>query len=527
VQIGGLLVLAISLLSLLGYLYQVREFYGPLVNYTPMAVHTAFAFLVMSLSVLCAAPDRGFVGVFTTRLAGSNSALILLPAIIVVPTVFGYLRLRGHWGKVYPTEFGVALLILLIMAILFALAWLNARALNRQHLLLLDSERQLSLLNKQLESKVEEKTSAILRTEGRLRHILDSMLEGIQIIDRQWVYLYVNAAVAAQAQKPIEQLMGQRILDLYPGLEKTELFTTLMHTMQQRKPQHLETPFEHPDGRVSWYDMSIQPIPEGIFILTVDVTERHLARQSLQQANQRLELAVAARSAQLSELNGELEAFSYSVSHDLKAPLHRLEGYATLLQEIAEDTLPLQAKDIICAMDLQVRRMGNLIQALLNLAKFGTQALRPETIVVNALVNDIVSDIQQQARKTATIAIQDLAVGTADIELLRQVFHNLISNALKYSAGGKKPRIEIFSETNDHEIIYHIKDNGVGYDMAYADKLFAPFQRLHKASEYEGTGIGLAIVQRIVHRHGGKVWATSAPGQGATFSFSLPVSPPI
>lgn len=521
-QVGGTAVLAISVLSLLGYLYQVPEFYGPLVKYTPMAIHTALCFFVMALSVLYATPERGFVGVFTKRLAGSKSALLLIPAIFVVPVVFGYLRLRGRWGEEYPVEFGVAVLILLIMVVLFSLAWLNARVLNKQHALLLASEAKLELLNKQLESKVQEKASAILRTESRLKHILDSMLEGIQIIDRNWVYLYVNEAVSKQAQKPVSELLGKRVLDLYPGVEKTDLFSTLMHTMQQREPRHLETPFEHADGRVDWYEMSIQPIPEGIFILTVDITERHHAREALVEANEQLEIKVAERTAQLKNINTELEAFSYSVSHDLKGPLHTLEGYAAMLEKMAGSSLTPQALEILISMRAQVKRMERLIQDLLDLAKLGTQAIRAEQVDMRALVGDVVAEASHRAFTTASVNVQELHHVTADKELLRQVFYNLISNALKYSSRSERPHVEIYSEQNERETTYHVRDNGVGYDMALADKLFSPFQRLHKASDFEGSGIGLAIVQRIVHKHGGRVWATSSPGNGATFSISIP-----
>ncbi len=524
VQITCTLLLAISMLSLLGYLYQVPEFYGPLVNYTPMAIHTALCFFVLALSVLYATPDKGLIGVFTTRLAGSNSALLLIPAIILVPVAFGYLRLRGRWGEGYPIEFGVAVIILLIIVTLFALAWLNARALNRQHALMLESEAQLELLNKQLETKVQEKASAILRTESRLQHILDSMLEGIQIIDRNWVYLYANAAVARQARMPVDRLIGKRILDIFPGVEKTELFSTLMHTMQQREPQHLETPFEHPDGRVGWYEMSIQPIPEGIFILTVDITDRHMARQALVDANERLEARVAERTAQLKDINAELEAFSYSVSHDLKGPLHTLDGYAAMLEQMTGESLAPEAKEVLSSVRGQVKRMERLIKDLLDLAKLGAQAIRPENVDMRSLVTDIIADLRSRAATHAAINIQDLHRATADKELLRQVFYNLLANAFKYSARAERPHIEVFSEQNDRETIFHVRDNGIGYDMAFADKLFSPFQRLHKASDFEGSGIGLAIVQRIVHKHGGRVWAVSSPGQGATFSFSLPFS---
>ncbi len=521
-QISATPVLLISILSLLGYLYQVPEFYGPLVNYTPMAIHTALAFFFTALAILYAMPDRGLVGVFTTRLAGSRSAMILIPAILLVPTVLGYLRLRGHWGRIYPVEFGVAVLMLAIMVILFTLAWINARALNRQHAMLLESEQQLSLLNKQLEIRVEQKTTSILRTEGRLQHILDTMLEGVQIIDRNWLYLYVNEATAKQAQKPTNWLLGRRVLDLYPGFEKTDLFGRFMHTMQHKEPQHLETAFHHPDGRIGWYEMTIQPIPEGIFILSVDVTERHRVEQALHEANEGLEKQVAARTAQLTELNTELEAFSYSVSHDLRAPLHTIKGYAAMLADLAAKNLTPEQQELVRVIDVQAGQMETLIKSLLDLAKYGSQAIQPRAVNVQNLVAEICSDLVDKSETAIEWVVHNLPEVVADPELLQRALTNLLANAVKYTAREDKPRIEISSETLGNEIIFHIQDNGVGYDMAYADRLFGPFQRLHQSGEFEGSGIGLAIVQRIVHRHGGRVWASAEPGKGATFSFSLP-----
>jgi two-component system, sensor histidine kinase and response regulator len=225
---------------------------------------------------------------------------------------------------------------------------------------------------------------------------------------------------------------------------------------------------------------------------------------------------------QMETMNNELESFSYSVSHDLRAPLRSIIGYSEILNRDYSDKLDTEGKRVLGIIQRNSNRMNTLIDDLLEFSKFGRKPLTKSEVDTESLVAKVISDLGAVNHK-AKIETEALPVAYADRSLLTQVWVNLLSNAIKYSSKKEEPQIKISSKRTDDELIYLINDNGTGFDMAFANKLFNVFQRLHKASEFEGTGVGLALVQKIVHRHGGRVWAESKVGEGATFYFSLPV----
>jgi light-regulated signal transduction histidine kinase (bacteriophytochrome) len=227
----------------------------------------------------------------------------------------------------------------------------------------------------------------------------------------------------------------------------------------------------------------------------------------------------------LEETNKELEAFSYSVSHDLRAPLRAINGFSKILVDEHRESLPPSARlqlDRICE---SAKLMGQLVDDLLNLSRLGRQPLRKSTVNTDEMVRQIVDELSggHEGRRMA-VMIEKLPEVKADANLLRQVYQNLLSNAFKYTRNRKDPLIEVGSHGKDNSTVFYVRDNGAGFDMKYSNKLFGVFQRLHRTEEFEGTGVGLAIVQRIVHRHGGRVWAEAEIDKGATFSFELPTS---
>jgi signal transduction histidine kinase len=228
----------------------------------------------------------------------------------------------------------------------------------------------------------------------------------------------------------------------------------------------------------------------------------------------------------LEAVNGELEAFSYSVSHDLRAPLRHVLGFAQLLEEHARDAVDERGRKYLQTITSSADHMARLIDDLLAFSRLGRGELAKTRVDLNALVREVRAQVMEHEAATGRVVhwqIEDLIEVNADPALLRQVFVNLMSNALKYSAPRDRTQIEVRTETgSDGAVVVAVRDNGVGFDMAYKDRLFGVFQRLHPADEFAGTGIGLANVKRIIHRHGGGVWAESEPGQGATFYFSLP-----
>ena len=247
----------------------------------------------------------------------------------------------------------------------------------------------------------------------------------------------------------------------------------------------------------------------------------HDQTKSLNEFNQKLEQKVEERTTELGAAYKELEAFSYSVSHDLRAPLRALNGYSKIIKEEYDDVLDDEAKRLLGNIQANSKKMGALIDDLLSFSKLGKKDIQKKTIDVDEMVNKILNE--ESVNYNATIKKDPLPEIKGDYSLLFQVWFNLISNALKYSVKKEKPEIVISSISSQHEITYFVKDNGAGFDMKYYDKLFGVFQRLHDSTDFEGTGIGLAIVNRIVTKHGGKVWGEGKLGEGASFYFSLPV----
>ena len=233
-----------------------------------------------------------------------------------------------------------------------------------------------------------------------------------------------------------------------------------------------------------------------------------------------LETRVLERTAELEAVNKELSSFSYSVSHDLRAPLRAVDGYARMLEEDYTTRLDDEGRRLLGVIRESAGRMGQLIDDLLNFSRLGRQPMARHSVDTAGLVNDVIQEVRAQS--PAKIEIGDLPQAQGDRALLKQVWVNLIGNALKYSSKRDAARVEIGGQIEGEENIYWVRDNGAGFDPRYAAKLFGVFQRLHSNEEFTGTGVGLAIVQRVVTRHGGRVWAEGRPGEGACFSFSLP-----
>lgn len=290
-----------------------------------------------------------------------------------------------------------------------------------------------------------------------------------------------------------------------------------------------EKRYLHKNGSIVYTDVAtyLQRNDEGnpqYFITTInDISERKRVEAEVQMLNEDLESKVIQRTSELQSANKELEAFSYSVSHDLRAPLRAIHSFTRILKEDYKETLDDEGRRICGIIETSSVHMGQLIDDLLNFSRIGRTELQISKIDMVKQVNTIWTEIstpEENAR--INFKVERLPVAYGDPSTVRQVLTNLISNAIKYSAIMDKPQILVGYDHTDKHKAYFVKDNGVGFDMHYVNKLFGVFQRLHSSKEFEGNGVGLAIVQRIIHRHGGKVWAEGEIGKGATFYFTLP-----
>ncbi|HTL37324.1 MAG TPA: ATP-binding protein [Kofleriaceae bacterium] len=254
------------------------------------------------------------------------------------------------------------------------------------------------------------------------------------------------------------------------------------------------------------------PPPEADQFFAEALSPFEMTHRGFREANERLEAAVR-----------ELEAFSYSVSHDLRAPLRTISAFTQALAEDLRHQLDDKAKDHLRRVLAATARMSDLIDALLELSRISRSQLGRHKVDLSASAQSVVEELRRRdvTRKLGATIAPDLVVD-ADGRLMRILFDNLIGNAWKFTAHTPNPHVEVGSERRDGELVFYVRDNGAGFDMAYADRLFTPFQRLHSDRDYAGTGIGLATVRRIVERHGGRIWAESATGKGATFYFTVP-----
>ncbi|MBU2492401.1 MAG: PAS domain S-box protein [Bacteroidetes bacterium] len=365
---------------------------------------------------------------------------------------------------------------------------------------------------------------ALKNSELRHRSTLENMDEGYQIIGFDWRYIYVNDSVCRQAKKSRKELIGYTMPEAFPGIEKTKMFSMLKNCMKQRTSAIIENEFKYYDGSSGWFQLSIQPVPEGIFILSLDITERKEAENQILKLNAELERRVKERTKQLEDINKELEAFTYSVSHDLRSPLRAIDGFSKILLEDYSQLFDEEGKRLLSVIRNNTSQMDLLITDLLSLSRVAKTHFKMSVVNMKEMAISVFEEILSHKQKDRfKINITELPEICGDDSLLRQVWYNLISNAVKYSSPKENSEIEVSYITQKDYITYYIKDNGVGFNPDYTHKLFGVFQRLHSASEFEGTGVGLAIVERIINRHKGKVWGEGKLNGGAVFYFSLPI----
>ncbi|MBS1155591.1 MAG: hypothetical protein H6R07_1515 [Proteobacteria bacterium] len=343
----------------------------------------------------------------------------------------------------------------------------------------------------------------------------------------EWRFTYVGPQAEHLLGYPLTSWYSEGFLSSYLHPDDRhlayELFTDFQHENRQFECRLIAS-----DGKEIWilliaFNQLDEDGRRRLHGFLVDISERKQAELELERYRSHLEESLESVSRTLTVSSHELEAFSYAVSHDLRTPLRAIDGFSQVLLEDYGDTLDTNARHYLKRIRSAINSMAELIDNLLNLSSFSRIELRPQPVNLSAMAEDIAEQLNAlQLEQHVTIDITPGMLVDADPKLIQIVLHNLLDNAWKYSAASTEPHVWFGVSTINHQPVYFIRDNGIGFDMTEANRLFSPFQRLHSQSEYPGSGIGLAIVQRIISRHKGHIWAKSAPNEGATFFFTLP-----
>jgi two-component system, sensor histidine kinase and response regulator len=326
------------------------------------------------------------------------------------------------------------------------------------------------------------------------------------------------------------EMDGFEVAQILKSSKRTKDVPIIFASAEKKERQSIMKGFE--EGAVDYLPKPLDPEltkAKVSVLLKIQLQKRELAEKnkSLEKAEVeilQLNSELQKNNEQLLTVNKDLESFSYSVSHDLRAPLRSIIGYSKALEEDYHEKLDADGKRQLSIIQQNAIRMNTLIDNLLEFSKLGKKELEKSEVDTGSLVQNVINEVKNSRNYTTKVNVSALPTVHGDPTLLTQVWVNLISNAFKYSSKKEAPVVEVGSKEETGETLFYVKDNGAGFDMAYANKLFGVFQRLHKVDEFEGTGIGLSLVKRIINRHGGRIWAEAAPGKGATFYFTLPNS---
>ena len=368
---------------------------------------------------------------------------------------------------------------------------------------------------------------AMASSSAYARSLIESSLDPLVTISAEGKITDVNEASAKATGRSRAELVGTDFSDYFT--EREQAHAVYQRVFSEGQVRDYPLTIRHVSGGITevLYNASlyhdIQGRVLGVFAAARDITERKKAEQEVQRLTAELEQRVQSRTAQLTQANQELEAFSYSVSHDLRSPLRAIDGFSQILLEDYHDKLDAEGQDSLKRVRAASQRMGRLIDDLLQLSRYVRSDLRQSSVDLSALAHAVADDLRRHApERQVDFVIAPNLVAVADPNLIRVVLENLLGNAWKFTARQPRARIEFGRLRADGQHAFFVRDNGAGFDMDYAPKLFNAFERLHSITEFPGTGIGLANVQRLIQRHSGRVWAEGKVNEGATFYFTLP-----
>lgn len=352
--------------------------------------------------------------------------------------------------------------------------------------------------------------SAALR---RARDILETMHDAFILLDREVRFRYVNREAEKLWGRRREDLLGREFKEVFPEAEGSEAHQAIERSLADHRPARLET--IGPISKV-WLELRLRPFRGGVGVYFHDITAHKTAEKELLGRAERVD-------ARLKEINDELDVFTYSASHDLRGPVRRILNYCDMIALRAAPALPEEQRGWFERIRASAENIDRIIDEMQNLADATQRELRPETVDLSALARELFEAVRRTApeRRCVFTAAPGLT-GRADERLFRIALSNIIDNAWKFTAMKDEARIEFGAASAPDGPAFFVMDNGVGFDMAHADKLFMAFERLNPPEAFPGMGVGLAITQRVIHRHGGRIWAESRPGEGSVFYFTLP-----
>lgn len=370
---------------------------------------------------------------------------------------------------------------------------------------------------------------ALRKSEERYRSLIETTNDWIWEIDEQFHFTYSSLKIQTILGFELNSVLGRSILDLIPERQRGKVEEEFSNLAERQEAfVGVEQYFEDSDGNIAIFETSGIPLftNNGIFKgyrgISKDITERKKTERQIARLNDELENKVIERTKMLRIANKELEAFSYSVSHDLRAPLRSIDGFSQALIEDYGESLDEIATNYLSRVRSAAQRMSTLIDDMIKLAKVSRTELTKKRINLSHISTSILDSLtEMEPERKTDFKIEPNLYVMGDENLMKVALQNLIENAWKFTSKEDVTRIEVGVKSQDNQTVYYVKDNGAGFDMNYAKKLFTPFQRLHKESDFPGTGIGLSTVQRIIHRHLGKIWAEGEPGKGAEFCFTM------
>ncbi|MEW6169468.1 MAG: PAS domain S-box protein, partial [Pseudomonadota bacterium] len=485
----------IALLALLGYVYGVRAFTG-ISAFNQMPLSGALIAATLSIGVFCARAEAGLMRPLLDAGAAGSFLRRMLPLAILVPVTLGWLRLQGERHGLYPSDLGVALLVLSNMLVFALLVIWDSRRQARYETALRDSAQQL-------------------------RFRIDRMPIGYIVWDRDFRVREWNPAAERIFGFSAREALGRHAHELVvPPAVRAGIDTVWTQLLDSDATVRSVNDNVTKDGRsvtCDWTNARLQQhgVVTGVLSMVADVTEKVRAEQELRQLNATLEQRVRARTAQLEAAAKDLEGFSYSVSHDLRAPLRAIDNFSSFLLEDHAGQLDAEGRRLLGVVRANAEKMSRLIDDILAFSRAGRRELALAELDMTALVRTVFDELRSGAgERRIELELAPLPAACADPAAMRQVVTNLLSNAFKFTRDRDPARIDVSGEADAREVRYTVKDNGSGFDPQYAHKLFGVFQRLH-GPEFDGSGIGLAIVKRFIDKHDGRVWAEGAPGEGA------------